>query len=76
MESEHIEVVTPKFVILRSSGNPTPNLLNHYKYHSQDDMHETLEWMQPRRNVENQQGNYKPYVKGVSLLHCFGWTRH
>jgi hypothetical protein len=43
MEKEHIEVVTPKFVILRSSGNPTPNLLNHYKYHSQDDMHETLE---------------------------------
>jgi hypothetical protein len=28
--------------------------------------------MQPRRNVNNQQGNYKPYVKGVGWLHCFG----
>jgi hypothetical protein len=41
MEKEQIEVVV-EFVILKSFRNPMRNLLNYYKYHSQDDMHETL----------------------------------
>jgi hypothetical protein len=42
MEKEQIEVVILEFVILKSFGNPTANLLNYYKYHSQDNMPENL----------------------------------